>query len=532
MNKRKQYLIPILVLAGVLTLTIGFAAFSSNLVIEPGASVTPNASSFKVVFSKSESGEETGTLTPTTGTGATATIDNTSNEKPTISNLSANFVSPGEETTYEFYAYNKGEYKAYLTNIAFNNVSGTELTKTCVAATGTSQDLVDQACEGISMHIDIDGLLADTTMDTSGHSIDKTKAHKVVITIKYDQNAARADGNFTVTFGNIELTYKSIEGTGSSTGGLSGGSGSSSTNVALGGTYTLKNGQSSTVLFNTDTINQEVINKISDNNGQYTYGYKAILKDGSEWLVYSAYNEDKLILFSANGYILEGENAFEMDTTGNGTAITETDSSALSTLISDSLNQIKTKLATNLNIDSQQINLSALTFMYDMPFNGTPLIYEGGNYVCYDSQCYLYTELSIDKSYIDYIVTPNTVTITDNIVFPEEVDLTKIIENDSELIYIMNSYFDSESKLLFKLSTGESLNAVESDGFYTSAMDLLGYSYTCTSNTCSVDNIEEVDENVKVAFENYFKQWDYSFSFESFPDGLPEWEIKLLKISK
>ena len=192
---------------GIVGLSLGFAAFSSNLVIEPSANVTPDSSSFKVVFSKVATSEQAGTLSPILGNGASATINNTSNDTPTISNLKANFVSPGETTKYEFYAYNAGEYQSYLTNITFNNVTGTELTKTCTPESGTTKALVDAACEGITMYINIDGLLADATMNTSGHSIDQAKAHKVVITINYDSNAARADGPFTVTFGDISLTY-------------------------------------------------------------------------------------------------------------------------------------------------------------------------------------------------------------------------------------------------------------------------------------------------------------------------------------
>jgi len=205
---------------GIVGLSLGFAAFSSNLVIEPSANVTPDSSSFKVVFSKVATSEQAGTLSPILGNGASATINNTSNDTPTISNLKANFVSPGETTKYEFYAYNAGEYQSYLTNITFNNVTGTELTKTCTPESGTTKALVDAACEGITMYINIDGLLADATMNTSGHSIDQAKAHKVVITINYDSNAARADGPFTVSFGDIQVKYMSVEGTGTSTGGL------------------------------------------------------------------------------------------------------------------------------------------------------------------------------------------------------------------------------------------------------------------------------------------------------------------------
>ena len=133
----------IVVLLSIMGITIGFAAFTANLTISSSATVNPNASSFKVVFSNKsnsiDTSDVTPTLTPTTLSANQGIIDNTTN--PTITNLNVNFTEPGQKAVYSFYVYNAGEYTAYLNSITFK--TGTLSShKTCTAGSGTP----DQGC--------------------------------------------------------------------------------------------------------------------------------------------------------------------------------------------------------------------------------------------------------------------------------------------------------------------------------------------------------------------------------------------------
>ena len=213
MRKRnnKQITTLAILLVAVVGLSIGFAAFSNILTISSGATVTPNASTFNVDFSSSATSVVTNNITPTLSgaTGTAATIDNTTD--PTIENLNATFTAPGQSVTYTFYAYNAGEYEAFLTNINYLNVEGEELNKVCTPAAGTTAALVTAACDDISVTVKADTITATGTQTVSGKSLAKGASHKIEVTIAYAENGDRADGDFTVAFGDISLTYKTVD---------------------------------------------------------------------------------------------------------------------------------------------------------------------------------------------------------------------------------------------------------------------------------------------------------------------------------
>ncbi|MBR6690261.1 MAG: hypothetical protein IKL65_02910, partial [Bacilli bacterium] len=142
--------------------------------------------------------------------GDPATIDNSSN--PTISGLNAKFTAPNQSVTYTFYARNTGEFLAYLNYITFTNVEGTNSNKVCTASDGTSQALVDQACNGISMSVKVGTLEAVSTSQSSiqNHTLATNTSEVVTVTISYAENAALADGAFNVSFGDVSLIYSSI----------------------------------------------------------------------------------------------------------------------------------------------------------------------------------------------------------------------------------------------------------------------------------------------------------------------------------
>ena len=210
-NKIYKIISIIALLLGVVGVTLGYAAFSSTLRIESSAEVTPNGSNFNVDFSSSSSSVAENDITPTlsanvTGFSATdAEIDNTSD--PVISNLHATFTEPGQSATYTFYAYNAGQYLAYLNSIVFSG------NKTCTAGTNTNQSLVDTACTGISLSVQVTGINATTTSLTSisNHTLATGAADTITVVIEYASGSGRADGDFDVTFPDIVLTYNPID---------------------------------------------------------------------------------------------------------------------------------------------------------------------------------------------------------------------------------------------------------------------------------------------------------------------------------
>lgn len=210
-NKTFKIISIVALLLGVVGVTLGYAAFSSTLKIESSAEVVPNESNFSVDFSSSSSSVVENDITPTlsanvTGFSATAAeIDNSGN--PVISNLHATFTEPGQSATYTFYAYNAGQYLAYLNSIIFSG------NKTCTARTNTNQALVDTACTGISLSIQVTGIDATTTSLASitNHTLAVGGADTITVVIEYAAGSGRADGDFDVTFPDITLTYNPID---------------------------------------------------------------------------------------------------------------------------------------------------------------------------------------------------------------------------------------------------------------------------------------------------------------------------------
>ena len=211
-NKGYKAMSIIALIVGVIGVTLGYAAFSNTLTISSSADVTPDASKFNVDFSSANNAVQTNDITPVLNpnnvqdfTASDATIDNTSD--PLITDLHASFTEPGQTATYTFYAYNAGEYIAYLNSIVFSG------SKTCTARTGTTQGLVDDACPGITLTVTVGSETATTTSvaNITGHSLAIGSADTITVVIAYEANSAIADGIFDVVFPDVVLTYASAD---------------------------------------------------------------------------------------------------------------------------------------------------------------------------------------------------------------------------------------------------------------------------------------------------------------------------------
>ena len=199
----------IVVLLSIMGITIGFAAFTANLTISSNVSVNPNASAFKVVFSKSSTSVDasniTPTVTPTTISASNGVIDNTNS--PTLTNLTANFTEPGQKAVYSLYVYNAGEYTAYLNSVTLKGY------KSYTPGEGATISLVGKACEDIKVTVKVGSdSYQQTTQNITGKSIEAKGSTPVEVTIEYLSGGDRADGPFSVEFNDISLFYATITG--------------------------------------------------------------------------------------------------------------------------------------------------------------------------------------------------------------------------------------------------------------------------------------------------------------------------------
>ena len=200
----------------VVGVTLGFAAFSNTLNIKSSATVNPSGEAFNVDFSSSDAAVETDPVTPTKDPSSlvagNATINN-SGSNPQISGLTATFTEPGQSATYTFYVHNIGEYDAFLKSITYNNAAGGSTFRTCTAGSGTTDSLVQAACDDITVSVKVgsDAEVTATSTGITGHSLAQDANETVVVKIAYAAGGDRADGDFTVAFGDIALLYSSVD---------------------------------------------------------------------------------------------------------------------------------------------------------------------------------------------------------------------------------------------------------------------------------------------------------------------------------
>ena len=208
-QRNSKILSIIALVVAIVGMSLGFAAFSTTLNISSSATVTPSSGSFYLGFYPSQIPTlDDGIVSPTTSGGAAGSSVTLSPGSTTLTGLKADFTEPGQTTEYSFYVGNESAYDAYLTAINFLNVSGKSSNKVCTPGTGTTASLVQATCEAITMTVEVNGITATSTKTSiTGASLVKGSYTPVKVTIRYDENGARADGPFTVEFGGISIDY-------------------------------------------------------------------------------------------------------------------------------------------------------------------------------------------------------------------------------------------------------------------------------------------------------------------------------------
>ncbi len=210
----------VLAVAGV---SIGFAVLSTNLTIEPiDASVKANDDLFTVYFSNKDSEYSTGEVTPTLSesddpefTGNTITIEDKST---TLSGIGGTFTEPGQTITYTLGVSNLSKLRAYLNEVIFENVDGTDSKVKCESVNtngnGLDEGSLKTACDAIKVSIIFDNNRVFTS-NAKGTCVEAIPAKtnqpgmkKVIVKITYDDNAIPTTGDFKATFGKIKLIYQ------------------------------------------------------------------------------------------------------------------------------------------------------------------------------------------------------------------------------------------------------------------------------------------------------------------------------------
>ena len=206
-RKTKVLTIIALVIA-IVTLGVGFAAFSTTLNISSSASVSPSSDNFSIGFyaNKSQSSNSTVTIFPSMSTDSLGSSIDIIGGSKTLSGLEAHFLKPGDVVTYDVVIKNDGEYDAYLNSVNMSQNA------TCVAEDEATHSLVQSACEGIKIAFMLDGYDENVSGNVNipiavGECLDAQ------IIMRYREDSSYADGPFSVSFEPITLDFSTVQST-------------------------------------------------------------------------------------------------------------------------------------------------------------------------------------------------------------------------------------------------------------------------------------------------------------------------------
>ena len=216
-DRSSKLLAIIALVVAVCGLSFGFAAFTKDLNITFSESNVKVNGDLDVVFYAGEDG----LIEPYhVSVGAEATPFTISDDYTTISGGSVTFTGVSQSVIYQIVGINNSEYDAYLKDVEFLDYGETGEFKVCTALPGTSQDLVDEACEGIYILLSSGegegSILFDSTtvdeIDFSSIFIPSGIEFVCNLTIYYNVNSVVPNGDFKINFGGIKFDFSSLEG--------------------------------------------------------------------------------------------------------------------------------------------------------------------------------------------------------------------------------------------------------------------------------------------------------------------------------
>lgn len=207
----------IALVVAIVGMSLGFAAFSATLNISSSASVTPNSDDFNVILC-----DQPGIGACSLGGyvyfvngqsyGGAINDDNVSGVMGQEMAVAMEFSGTNQKMVYTVFVQNVGEYDAYLRSITFTALSNGEYKKCTALSSDTSDNLVQEACDGIRTTISIGGAYYDIgETNISGHLLEKNTSEELVLTVEYLDGSTLADGPFNVSFAGLKLNYSTLD---------------------------------------------------------------------------------------------------------------------------------------------------------------------------------------------------------------------------------------------------------------------------------------------------------------------------------
>ena len=217
-SRKVKFIIMITLMVAISAMSLGFTAFSATLNISSSASVTPSSDDFKLHLHNqtthtSDLSSQIANIVGYNGAIAGTPAKYLPTNSLSIHPFGGTFTAPGQYIELKAYIVNEGYYDAYLGDIIYNNVDGTDSFVSCTIPSDSdaSQALVDAACDDFTVNVEIDdNLITKDETYLYGYVLPQGEAASLTIRIIYDENGDRADGAFYVQFGSITIDFGTV----------------------------------------------------------------------------------------------------------------------------------------------------------------------------------------------------------------------------------------------------------------------------------------------------------------------------------
>ena len=217
-SRKVKFIIMITLMVAISAMSLGFAAFSATLNISSSASVTPSSDDFKLHLHNqtthtSDLSSQIANIVGYNGAIAGTPAKYLPTNSLSIHPFGGTFTAPGQYIELKAYIVNEGYYDAYLGDIIYNNVDGTDSFVSCTIPSDSdaSQALVDAACDDFTVNVEIDdNLITKDEPYLYEYVLPQGEAASLTIRIIYDENGDRADGAFYVQFGSITIDFSTV----------------------------------------------------------------------------------------------------------------------------------------------------------------------------------------------------------------------------------------------------------------------------------------------------------------------------------
>lgn len=197
-----------------MSLSLGFATFSTTLSMDASASFLPQDGIYNVMFVSSVESSNVYSVDSIEGDSGEDDLEynETIISDTTISNVGVSFTEPGQEIKYDFYILNRSRNTAYLTAAIFEDFDRNHGNIVCENANMNDTEL-EAVCESINLSLSLgetNSVNLNETSSINNYEIASRDYDFVELVVSYDEEGPVIASPVKVSVGDISLVYMTL----------------------------------------------------------------------------------------------------------------------------------------------------------------------------------------------------------------------------------------------------------------------------------------------------------------------------------